>query len=320
MNIIFISFFCLEGESMKRVLIADRAQKRLAYQIAQSIGVDLIEVDTIHFTDTEIKPVLADENNQLFGSHAIIVHSTNRFVNDNLIWIWLLCDKVRSKGVKKISVMIPYFGYGRQDLYDDGSEGPGCAIMRLLECAGISEIITVELHAPALQKVVSSMQIYNIQLNSFIAEWIAKEYPVKDLTIVAPDKGSAERAQYIADQLNVPLLRATKERFGPDQTRLLSLSDRCKTDYALIVDDIIDTGATALHVIKEIRASNNSCNIDLFAIHPVLSNNASEALQASFVDKVWVTNSIELYDEQLFEKLRIVDIGPLLVKVLHEIC
>lgn len=304
---------------MKRVLIADRDQERLAGQIAQSLCIDLIEVDTVRFADTEIKPILNDKDNQLDGSHALIVHSTSRSVNDHLIWILLVCDILRSKGVKRISALIPYFGYGRQDLYDNGSEGPGCSVMRLLEHAGIHELITVELHAPALQKAVSSMQIHNIQMNSFIAEWIAKEYVVGDLTIIAPDKGAAERAEYIANMLNIPLLRATKERYDSDQTRLLSLSDSCKTKHALIIDDIIDTGSTMLHVIEKLQESNDGCKIDIFAVHPVLSNNASQSLQASAVQRVWVTNSIELHNQQMFKKLRMIDISSLLVKVLRDL-
>lgn len=304
---------------MKKILIAARDQKRLARQIVDATGIDLVEVDTVHFADTEIKPILNDTNNQLLDSHAIIVHSTSMPVNDNLIWIVLVCDMLRLKGVKKISAIIPYFGYGRQDIYDDGSQGAGCSVMRMLEAVGISEFITVELHAPALQKAVSSIQIHNIQMNSFIAEWILKEYKDHDLTIIAPDKGATERAEYIASILGVPLIRATKERYEPDKTRLLSLSDSCKSKYALIIDDIIDTGSTMLHVIEKIRESNDRCNIDIFAIHPVLSNNASQALQASSVHRVWVTDSIELQNQQLFEKIHIVDISSLLVKVLRDL-
>lgn len=304
---------------MKKILIADRDQSRLAGQIAQATGIELIEIDTIHFADTEIKPVLDDKNNQVPGSHAIIVHSTSMPVNDNLLWIVLLCDILRLKGVKKISAIIPYFGYGRQDIYDDGSQGAGCSVMRMLESAGIGELITIDLHASALCDVVTSMKVHNIQLNNFIVEWISKEYGHKDLTIVAPDRGATERAAYIADCLDIPLIRAAKERVGTDKTRLLSLSDTCKTNYALIIDDIIDTGSTMLHVVQEIRASNDACKIDLVAVHPVLSNNAAQALQTSSIDRVWVTDSIELQNQQLFEKLRIIDISSLLVKVLRDL-
>jgi ribose-phosphate pyrophosphokinase len=235
------------------------------------------------------------------------------------MWVLLICDILRLKHVKKISAIIPYFGYGRQDIYDDGSQGAGCSVMRVLESAGISKLIAVELHAAVLQKAVSSMQIYNIQLTNFITEWISKEYEHQELTIVAPDKGSWERAAYIAHHLNVPLIRATKERVGADKTRLLSLSDTCKTPKALIVDDIIDTGSTVLHVVQGIRAGNDACKIDLFAVHPVLSNNAAQALQTSSIDRAWVTDSIELQSQQLFEKLRIIDISSLLVKVLRDL-
>ncbi len=303
---------------MKRVLIADKNQNRLASHIAQSIGIDLIEVETVRFADTEIKPLI-DDNNKLSGSHAIIVHSTSRPVNDHLIWLLLVCDILRLKHVKKISAIIPYFGYGRQNMYTDGLQGAGYSVMRMLESAGIDELITIDLHAPALQYATISMKVHNIRLDSFIAECIAQKYEYKDLTIVAPDKGSAERAAYIAGYLNAPLIEGFKERIGVDNARLLSLSDTCKTERALIVDDIIDTGTTVLQVVQAISKSNVNCKIDLFAIHPVLSNNAAQLLQNSCIDRVWVTDSIELDDQQLFEKLRIVNIGPLLVKALHDL-
>lgn len=304
---------------MKKVFIADRDQSGLAQQLAKATENDLLEVETVHFADTEIKPILNDKDNRLLDAHAIIVHSTSRPVNDNFMWILFVCDILRAKGVKKISVIIPYFGYSRQDIYDDGSEGPGYVVMRMLEAAGISELIAIELHAAVLQKAVSSMQVHNIQLHKFIAEFVSKEYEHKDVTIVAPDKGSAQRASYIAGYLDVPLVRATKERCGADKTRLLSLDNSCKTNSALIVDDIIDTGSTMLHVIQKIRASNDRCKIDLFAIHSVLSNNAAQLLQESCVNRVWVTDSVELQDQQMFQKLHVVDISSVLVKVLRDL-
>lgn len=303
---------------MKRVLIADKNQNRLASHIAQSIGIDLIEIETVRFADTEIKPLI-DDNNKLSGSHVIVVHSTSRPVNDQVVWLLLVCDILRLKHVKKISAIIPYFGYGRQDTYDDGLQGAGFSVMRMLESAGIGELITIDLHVPAVQNATISMKVHNITLGSFIAEHVVKEYEHKDVTIVAPDKGSYERAAYIARYLSVPLIKGFKERIGFDNARLLSLSDACKTERALIVDDIIDTGTTVLQVAQAIRAGNVNCKTDLFAIHPVLSNNAVQLLQNSFIDRVWVTDSIELYDQQLFEKLRIVNIGSLLVKALHDL-
>jgi ribose-phosphate pyrophosphokinase len=303
---------------MRPIIIASENQKQLAERIAQQMSIPFIMPKTVHFADSEMRIDVSDDEHLIFGAHAIIVHSTSRPVHDNLIWLLLTCHQLKQKGIKKITAIIPYFGYGRQDKNPDGTIGAAQLIAQILEVAGIEQIITVALHVPEIADFFS-IPVYNIKLETFIADFLKRQYPKGDCTLVSPDKGADDRIAAIAEQLHVPVMHFAKERYAINQTRIVSSQGTCKTKNAIIIDDIIDTGSTIMHVAQELHQKNISCNIAAFAVHPVLSSNASDCLQQSVFSNIWVTNSIQLADEQQFEKLDVIDISGEIVKCLDDL-
>ncbi|MEX0848742.1 MAG: ribose-phosphate diphosphokinase [Candidatus Dependentiae bacterium] len=303
---------------MKQIIIASEHQVQLAEQIAQKMNVPLIMSKTVRFADSEMRIDFVVDNDLILEAHAIVVHSTGRPVHDNLMWLLLTCYQLKQKGVKTITAVIPYFGYGRQDKNSDGTVGAVQMIARMLEVAGIDQIVTVELHVPEVIKYFS-IPVHNIKLDNFIAHFLKHYCIKKDCTFIAPDKGADDRVVAIANQLDAPVMHFAKERYAVNQTRIISSQGTCKTDKSIIIDDIIDTGSTIVHVAQELYQKNRSCNIAAFAVHPVLSANASDYLQQSVLSKVWVTNSIQLAIDQQFKKLEVVDISDEIVACLDNI-
>lgn len=303
---------------MHPVLIADEKQDILAKHVATETKLPLVEPHMARFADSEVRIMFEDPLELLPNSHAIIVHSTSRPVHDNLIWLLLVSQALQTHQVNKISAIIPYFGYGRQDTKPDGREAAVHMIIKCIEHAHIEDLITVDLHVPNITNFFS-IPVYNIMLERFIADFLQKQFGKEQLTLVAPDKGAINRSQSIAQLLDVPLMVFQKERYAINKTRVIASQGTCNTECAVIIDDIIDTGSTIINVAQELQKGHPSCKIYAFGVHAVLSDNAADCLQESAFQKVWVTNSIQLSAEQQFEKLEVIDISSELVKPLHEI-
>lgn len=303
---------------MRPVLIADEKQNVLAKHIATEIKLPLVEPHMSIFADSEMRITFEDPLELLPNSHAIMVHATSRPVHDNLIWLLLVSQALQTHQVKKISALIPYFGYGRQDAGPNGKEGAVHVIIQLIEQTHIADLITVDLHVPNIINFFS-IPVYNITLERFIADFLKKQFTKEELTIIAPDKGAIDRAEQVAQLLDVPVMLFQKERYAINKTRVIASQGSCITQCAVIIDDIIDTGSTIINVAQELQKSHPSCKIYAFGVHAVFSDNAADCLQESVLQKVWVTNTIQLSIKQQFEKLEVIDISSELVKPLHEI-
>ena len=303
---------------MHPVLIANEKQDVLAKHIAAETKLPLIEPHMARFADSEMRIMFEDPLELLPNSHAIMVHATSRPVHDNLIWLLLVSQALQAHQTKKISALIPYFGYGRQDTKPDDTEGAVHMIIKLIEHAHIANLITVDLHVPNIINFFS-IPVYNITLERFIADFLQKQFTKEELTIIAPDKGAVGRAEQVAQLLDVPVMSFEKERYAINKTRVIASQGRCNTQYAVIIDDIIDTGSTIINVAQELQKSHPACQIYAFGVHAVFSDNAADCLQESVFQKVWVTNTIQLSTDQQFEKLEVIDVSSELVKPLHKI-
>ncbi len=303
---------------MHPVLIADEKQDVLAKHIATETRLPLVEPHMVRFADSEMRITFEDPLKLLPSSHAIIIHATSRPVHDNLVWLLLVSQVLRTHQVKKISALIPYFGYGRQTTKSNGKEGAVHVIIQLIEQTHIADLITVDLHVPNIANFFS-IPVYNITLEQFIADFLRKKFTKEELTIIAPDNGAVGRAEQVAQLLDVPMMLFEKERYAINKTRVIASQSRCNTQYAVIIDDIIDTGSTIINVAQELQKNHPSCKIYAFGVHAVFSDNAPDCLQESVLKNIWVTNTIQLSSDQQFEKLEVIDVSATLVKPLHEI-
>lgn len=303
---------------MHAILIASKQQKQIASELSAMTSIPMLIPQESHFADTELRIMFDDPENLLVNSHAIIVHATSRPVHEHIMWLLLTCHALHQHNVKKISAIIPYFGYARQVMDPDGTRGGAQLVVNLLEMVGIQHIMSIELHVPRIVDLFS-IPVIDIHLNAYIAHFLQRELAHAHYTVIAPDHGAIERASAIADLVRAPMMFFQKERYDINKTRITSYKGICDTEYAVIIDDIVDTGATMVHVAQELKKNRPACKIVAFAIHPVLSHGAAQSLQGSVLEKVWVTNSIQLADQQRFDKLQIVDISSELVKPVLDI-
>ncbi len=308
-------------------VVTSEKQADLAHDISQKLKLPLLQAKTIRFADSEMRvhfddahfdDTHLDDEQNMAKDHAIIVHSTSFPVHDNVMWLLLCCHALKQKGVKFITAVIPYFGYGRQDKNADGSLGAAHLVAQVLEAAGVSQIITVELHEPEIINYFS-IPVRNINLSGFIANFLKDKCGDGACTLISPDHGAADWASAIAAQIDAPTMIFQKERYAVNQTRIVASKGTCETKHAVIVDDIVDTGSTIINVAQELQQMHSACAISAFAVHPVLSANAADCLQGSVFHKVWVTNTIQLNAEQHFQKLEIVDVSMEIVNVLKGI-
>lgn len=266
--------------------------------MAQATGFPLVEVGCKRFADGEIE---LDKSNlaSVKDAYAIIICPFGQAVHDKYIWLMFVVHALTIAQVKKITVCMPYTPYTRQ------SEALQ-VILEILASLGVSQWITIQLHEP-LPMLANTMMFADASLDAWIAQWARQHYQLGTVTIVAPDNGSLERALYIAKQLQAPLIACTKERYDSNKIRITQMSDICTTPYALIVDDIIDTGSTVVHIARILKDQPNIKAIDVFAVHGLFSGNALTVLQQSVLRNIVITNTIE--HVTLPSKFEIVDIS-----------
>lgn len=287
------SFFIMH---MKTVVITNNNRSVWAQKMARLTGFPLIEVPYKRFADGEIELDSCDVTS-LKDAHIVIVAIMTPALHDNLIWLLFLLRTLQETKPQKITVFMPYAPYARQS-------GALQSILSMLEALGVSTFVAGQLHESSYIPK-ERLLVNNITLDDHIAQWVAKRYPQGQVTIIAPDQGSAERSQAVAQHINAPLIVCTKDRYAVNTVRITKIDGVCQTPYALIIDDIIDTGSTIRGVARILYERHNLCTIDVFAVHGLLSGTAQELLQQSSLRAVVITNTIE--HDRLSAQFEVVD-------------
>lgn len=280
---------------------------KLAQQIADYIGVPLGDSVTTSFSDGEIQIKL---NESVRGCDVCVVQSTCDPVNDNLMELLVMVDALKRASAKSINVVIPYYGYARQDR-KARSRDPITAklVANLIETAGAHRVITMDLHATQIQG------FFDIPVDHMLGVPILAQYfrskQMEDVVVVSPDHGGVVRARKLADFLNAPLAIIDKRRPEPNVSEVMNIIGDIKGKTAIIIDDIIDTagtivlGANALveYGVKEVYAC---------CTHPVLSGPAMQRLEESPFKEVVITDTIPLTHPNPSSKLRTLSVAPLM--------
>jgi len=279
----------------------------LAHEIVDYIGVPLGKSETIRFSDGEIQ-IKIDES--VRGSDVYVIQSTCAPVNEHLMELLVMIDALKRASAKSINVVIPYYGYARQDR-KARSRDPITAklVANLIETAGAHRLIAMDLHAMQIQG------FFDIPVDNLVGVPILgayfKEKNLKDIVVVSPDHGGVVRARKLADYLNVPLAIIDKRRPEPNVVEVMNIIGEVHGRTAILVDDIIDTagtitlGADALMKagVREVYAC---------CTHPVLSGPAMERLERSPLSEVVVTNTIPVPHDTPCTKIKSLSVAPLM--------
>lgn len=280
--------------------------------MADLLGCELGKCTVSRFSDGEIQ-IHIDEN--VRGKEVFLIQSTSGPVNEHIMEILIMLDTLKRASAGTINVIIPYFGYARQDRKARSREPITAKLMaNLLEKAGCHRVITMDLHTAQVQG------FFDIPLEHLTGIPILSEYyqkkKLEDVVVVAPHNGSINRARKMADLLNAPLALVDKREEEGIET--ISVIGDVKAKNAIMMDDLIDTGTTISLAAKAL-AEYGAKNIYACCTHPVFTGAYKEKIENSPISELVITNTIELSQEHQMDKLKTLSIAPLLVEAIDRI-
>lgn len=298
-------------------IIVALEKTELAQNIADSLNKELINPIYQTFADGECKVKLQDW--QRFENEiVVVVQSVNKPVNDSVLSVAFLIHELKNAGAKKIIVAVPYLAYARHEKSCvPEKKGNVAVIIKLLESAGADEIITVELHEQKIMEYFS-VPVHNLSMIETVASHIKKNNPrLLGICLVAPDEGAQPYVQAVGKMLGLGTIVFAKERYGKNKTRIVGMRGACRGKKAILIDDIIDTGGTAINVANKL-AELGFESVEGYFVHPVLSGNAPQRVQESPFTKIYVCNTLELPQES--NKINVLDISSVLSKIIEDQC
>lgn len=286
----------------------------LVEEIARDLGTAMGKSLVKNFSDGEIN-VEIDES--VRGMDVFVVQSICHPVNNNLMELLILIDALKRASAERITAVLPYYGYARQDRKVSPRAPISAKLLAdLITTAGASRILTVDLHAGQIQG------FFNIPVDHLFAAPVLLEYLKKlknDLVIVSPDAGGVERARAYAKRLNTSLAIIDKRREGPNVSQVMNIIGDVEGMVAIIVDDLVDTGGTlarAAYALMEKGAKT----VYACCTHPVLSGKAVEIISGSPIEEMIVTNTIPLREEaNACRKIKVLSVSGLLADAIRRI-
>jgi ribose-phosphate pyrophosphokinase len=296
-------------------IFSGRAHPSLAQEICAYLKLPLGNVEAYNFADGEIFCQI-EEN--VRGSDVYIIQPTCQPVNENLMELLIMLDAFKRSSATRVSAVIPYYGYARQDK-KDRPRVPITAklVADLISRAGADRILTMDLHAAQIQGFFD-VPVDHLFAAPVLLEAIRK-LEIPDLTLVSPDAGGVERTRAVAKRLGAGLAIVDKRREAPNQAKVMHVIGDVEGRNVLLVDDIIDTAGT-LHWTVEALRDNGAERILAAGIHAVLSGPAIERIQNSPLEKVLITNTTPL-EEKLAQSDKLVplSVAPLLGEAIRRI-
>lgn len=265
------------------------ANRDLSEEICQHIGIEPGAIDVGRFSDGEIKVIV---NQNVRGSDVFVVQPTSTPANRNLMELLMIIDALRRASAQRITAVMPYYGYARQDRKTRGREPITAKLVaNLLVTAGVDRILTVDLHAGQIQG------FFDIPVDHLTAiEIMADHYAGKDLedcVIVSPDAGSIPRARSLAGRLNLPVAFVDKRRPEPNVAEVMNIVGNVRNKRAILVDDMIDTAGSMIVAVDALKKMG-AVSVSACATHAVCSGAAKENLLRAGFEELVVTNTIPI--------------------------
>ncbi|RPH94053.1 ribose-phosphate pyrophosphokinase [candidate division KSB1 bacterium] len=294
-------------------IFSGTAHRALGEAIAHQLGLPLGQVAIRRFSDGEIGVQFLEN---IRGQDVFIVQPTHA-PTDNLMELLIMMDAAKRASARRITVVIPYYGYARQDRKD----APRVAITSrlvadLLQAAGAQRILTMDLHAPQIQGFFS-IPFDHIYASRLFAD-LLQVNPIENVVVVAPDVGSTKLARFYANYLNKDFAVVDKHRTGPNQAVALNLVGDVRGKNCLVVDDIVDTGGTFAATVAMLK-DRGGLNIYAAITHPVFSGKAVERIEESDVTCLWVCDTLPTPKEHLFHKIQKVSTARLFAEAIRRI-
>ncbi len=296
-------------------IFSGRAHPTLTQEICAILGIEPGRVSLYSFADGE-NYVQIDEN--VRGADVFIVQPTSPPVNDNLIELLIMLDAFKRSSARRVTAVMPYYGYARQDRKDKPRVPITSKLVAdLITAAGADRVLTLDLHAAQIQG------FFNIPVDHLFAAPVIvkflKTLELEDLTIVSPDAGGVERARAYAKRIGAALAIIDKRRVAANQTEVMNIIGEVEGRNVFIVDDIIDTAGTLIHSVEALFAKG-ARSISASCTHAVLSGPAIGRVANSALSQLICTNSMPTADKELeCSKLKALSIGELFAEAIKRI-
>jgi ribose-phosphate pyrophosphokinase len=307
--------FPSRGRGVTRLkLFSGNANIDLAMEICAFLSVPMGAAEVKRFSDGEIN---VDIGENVRGADVFIVQSTCPPVNDNLVELLILMDALKRSSAKRVTAVIPYYGYARQDR-KVLPRAPITAklVADLLTAAGVSRVLTMDLHAGQIQG------FFNIPVDHLYAAPVMLEYMKanwdNEIVFVSPDAGGVERARAFAKRLNATLAIIDKRRGRANESQVMNIIGDVAGKSAVLLDDMVDTAGTMVQGAAAVRR-NGAKHVFACATHPVLSGPSIERLEKSEVEQIVVTNTIPLGEKAACRKIRVLSVANLLGEAIKRI-
>jgi len=294
-------------------LLTGNANPELAKKIAKILGVHLTPVKTRKFADGEIYVKILES---VRGQDVFVIQPTCHPVNDNLIELLIMIDALKRSSPARINIVMPFYGYARQDRKSTSREAITAKLVAdLLQAAGAQRIIAADLHADQIQG------FFNIPLDHMVALPIIADYfkqkKIKDLVVVSPDEGGIKLNKRLALRLNVPLTVITKERSGKthDTIEDMTILGEVKGRNVIILDDEINTGGTIVRA-SELLKKGGARDVYIACTHGILCGKAIQKLKAAPVKEVVITDTVPLPKEKRISKIKVISMAPVIAETI----
>jgi len=296
-------------------IFSGNAHARLAREICESLRISLGSIQLTRFSDGECYCQILEN---VRGTDVFAIQPACPPVNENLMELLIMMDALKRSSAQRITAVLPYYGYARQDRKDKPRVPISAKLVAdLISAAGADRILTMDLHAPAIQG------FFNIPVDHLFAAPVLIErvaqLRIPNLVIVSPDAGGVERARAYAKRLSASLAIIDKRRTDNNVAEILHVIGEVRGMNALIVDDIIDTAGTLTGTVKALKQEGVQKVYACFT-HPVLSGPAVERLRSSELEQVFVTDTIPLAERKQAEaRVEVLSIAPLLGEAIQRI-
>ena len=299
---------------MKLKIISGNANPKLAKHIGQKLGVELSGAKVERFSDGEIQVKIIDS---VRGTDCYIIQPTSFPVNENLMELLIIADALKRASAKRITAVVPYYGYGRQDRKSE-PRVPITArlVANLFATAGITRVLTMDLHAGQIQGFFD-IPVDHLYSRPVILSYL-KEKNLKDVAIVSPDAGGVERARSFAKHFNAELAIVDKRRPCPNEASVMNIIGKVKDKNCIILDDLVDTAGTLTKVAEAIKAKG-AAKVFTAVSHGVLSGDAKQKIQNSCIEELIITDSIPLSKDGPTKKVVVLSIAPILAEAIMRI-
>ena len=299
------------------VLLSGRSHPELAESVADELGIDLSPTLAYDFANGEI---FIRFRESVRGTDAFVLQSHTTPINTWIMEQLIMIDALKRASAKRITVIVPFYGYARQDKKHRGREPISARLMAdLFKAAGADRLMTVDLHTSQIQGFFDGPVDHLFAL-PLLAQHVSSRVSTDEITVVSPDAGRVRVAERWTDVLGAPLAIIHKRRDPdvPNQVRVFEVVGDVKDRVCVVVDDMIDTGGTIVKA-AETLFENGAKDVIVAATHGILSDPAKERLQQSRISEVVVTDTLPITEDHQFDKLTVLSIAPILAKAINEV-